>query len=141
MTIQFDSSRIKKAIEPLKNAKLTKLTATLEGAKTELPVPPDLFNVLHQIIRELEKGKTLVVSPKKQYMTTSEAAEVLDISRQHLCDLLDNGKIAIPCERLGNGHRRLRVEDVMEFREALDRKRATTLEQLAEEAQELDLGY
>ncbi|NES23518.1 MAG: helix-turn-helix domain-containing protein [Symploca sp. SIO3E6] len=74
-------------------------------------------------------------------MTTSEAAEVLDISRQHLCDLLDNGKIPIPCERLGNGHRKLRVEDVIEYREALDRKRATTLEQLAQEAQELDLGY
>jgi len=77
----------------------------------------------------------------KQHMTTSEAAEVLDISRQHLCDLLDSGKIAIRSERLGNGHRRLRAEDVIEFREALDRKRAGTLEQLAEEAQELDLGY
>lgn len=76
--------------------------------------------------------------PLDAELTTVQAAEVLNVSRPYLLKLLDQK--AIPHRKVGT-HRRIRMEDVMNYKNAIDREREKVLEQLTQEAQALDMGY
>jgi len=49
-----------------------------------------------------------------ELLSTGQAAALLGTSRQHVVDLCDSGKL--PCHRVGT-HRRVRLDDVVRFRE------------------------
>ena len=69
---------------------------------------------------------------------TTEAADLLNVSRPHLVKLLEAG--ALPHWKVGT-HRRVRRADVLASREAQRRRAEEALQDLADEAQELGLGY
>lgn len=71
-------------------------------------------------------------------LTTDEAANVLNVSRPFLIKLLEEG--SIPFRKVGE-HRRIRMEDVMAYKTAIDQEREGVLDQLVAEAQEHDMGY
>ncbi len=83
-------------------------------------------------------GKGVALVPLDAELTTVQAAEVLNVSRPYLLKLLDQK--AIPHRKVGT-HRRIRMEDVMNYKNAIDREREKVLEQLTQEAQALDMGY
>jgi excisionase family DNA binding protein len=69
-------------------------------------------------------------------LTTQEAAELLNISRPYLVKLLDVG--TIPFERpegLGS-HRRIRFEDLMEYKHKRSAERKQQLKRLTQLSQE-----
>lgn len=70
-------------------------------------------------------------------MTTQQAADLLNVSRQYLVRLLEEGRI--PFTRTGK-HRRLRIEDVLAFKEHRDRERCAGLDELARMSEEVG-GY
>jgi excisionase family DNA binding protein len=61
----------------------------------------------------------------------------VDVSRQYLVRLLDEGHIAF---RKTGKHRLLRIEDVLEFREKRDKDRRAGLRELSRMTQEFG-GY
>jgi excisionase family DNA binding protein len=71
-------------------------------------------------------------------LTTSEAADLLAVSRPYLVGLLDRGEI--PSWRTGS-HRRVRRDHVIAYRQAQQAQAADALETLTEEGLALDLGY
>ncbi len=71
-------------------------------------------------------------------LTTQQAADIFNVSRPFLISLVDDGKI--PYRKVGK-HRRIRFDDLMAYKQEIDRKRLQTLSELANEAQELNLGY
>ncbi len=71
-------------------------------------------------------------------LTTQQAADIFNVSRPFLISLVDDGKI--PYRKVGK-HRRIRCDDLMAYKQEIDRKRLQTLSELANEAQELNLGY
>jgi excisionase family DNA binding protein len=88
-------------------------------------------------VEVLSRGDALTVVPVGREVTTQQAANVLNVSRQYLVRLLDDGRI--PFRKTGK-HRRLRIEDVLSFKEGRDAERRTSLRELSRLTQELG-GY
>ena len=94
--------------------------------------------MLVQILEGMAAGKGVTLVPVDAELTTVQAADVLNVSRPFLLKLLDQK--AIPHRKVGT-HRRIRMEDVMNYKDAIDREREKVLEQLTREAQAQDMGY
>ena len=102
-----------------------------------LEIPESVFYVLERVVEVLASGDAVTVVPVGKELTTQQAANLLNVSRQYLIRLLDQG--ALPFRRTGK-HRRLRIEDVLTYRERRDRERKSALDELAQQSEELG-GY
>jgi excisionase family DNA binding protein len=69
------------------------------------------------VVEELATGDAIRIASEKQELTTQKAADLLNVSRSYLIQLLDKG--AIPYRMVGT-HRRLRLSDVLAHRARSD---------------------
>ncbi len=74
--------------------------------------------------------------PVSMELTTQEAADILNVSRQYLVRLAEDG--SIPCTKTGK-HRRLRAQDVLAYKSRRDRQRKKALSKLTQLSQEFGL--
>ena len=102
-----------------------------DGDQTELP--HSAFEALRFVIRGMAAGQTMTLVPSGKLLTTRQAAEMLQVSRPHLIKLLERGDI--PFEKVGT-HRRVRVSDVLEYREQRARSRREQLRELSQYSSE-----
>lgn len=63
---------------------------------------------------------------------------MLNVSRPHVVKLLEKGEL--PYHKVGT-HRRIFLKDLEDYKAKMDKKRRKLLEELAKQAQELDMGY
>jgi excisionase family DNA binding protein len=103
-----------------------------------LDMPPEATRLLARILTEFAKGNAVTVVPVNAELTTQEAAEFLNVSRPHLVSVLEAGKL--PFRKVGT-RRRVRLADLMRFKDIEDAKQKQALDGLAAEAQKLGLGY
>ena len=93
---------------------------------------------LTEILEHLAEGREVTVSAQPVEFSTQQAAEFLRVSRPFLVGLLEKGEI--PFRKVGT-HRRVLFADLQSYKERIDRRRLKTLEELAAQAQELEMGY
>ena len=105
-----------------------------DGAAIELP--RDIHALLVSIVENLKAGNGVSVIPLYAELTTVEAAELLNVSRPFLIKQLDAG--ALPHHLVGT-HRRLRLADVLAYRDRLDVNANDALSALSREAEDLGL--
>ena len=123
-----------------RNRPLTFRVETESEQPEQLPIqlPAGAVALLMNILEAMAAGRGVTIIPENAELTTVQAAEVLNVSRPFLIKLLEEG--AIPHRKVGK-HRRVRMEDVMAYKERVDRDREAILDQLAAQAQDLDMGY
>jgi len=116
------------------------LSFHVEAEREQPPIqlPAGAVSLLMDILEAMAAGRGVTIIPENAELTTVEAADVLNVSRPYLIKLLEDG--ALPHRKVGK-HRRVRMEDVMAYKERIDREREAVLDQLAAQAQELDMGY
>lgn len=113
---------------------LPKVTMEVEGHQVELP--GSAVQHLRRLVSRLARGQEVAVFTPQESLTTQEAAEILHVSRPYLIGLLDKG--LIPYYRL-RSHRRIRLEDLLAFRERFDAERHAALDELSRLSQEAGL--
>lgn len=99
-------------------------------------LPPSVARGLLAVLGTLAKGNAVAVVPADNELTTQEAADLLGVSRTYLVRLTDRGDL--PCRWVGT-HRRLRVEDVISYRRALQTKRHDAVREVTKESKRLGL--
>jgi len=105
-----------------------------QGRTIELPASSVV--ILVRVLEEMEKGNAVTILPVHAELTSQEAADLLNISRPSLIDLLQRGEI--PFRKVGT-HRRIRFDDVMAYKRKAEAARRAALEELAAYDQELGL--
>lgn len=114
------------------------LEATAGNETLKLRVPFGALELLRDLLHEMGKGNAVTVLPHHAELTTQEAADLLNVSRPFVVKLIDEGKL--PARKVGT-HRRIRLEDVMDYQRADDEQRRKLADELTREAQEMGLGY
>lgn len=103
-----------------------------------LRLPPKVLRLFADVLGSLAQGKAVAIMPKELDVTTQEAAMFLNVSRPYLVRLLEEGKIAY--HKVGT-HRRIRFADVLQYKENRQKISQDALQKLADQAQELKMGY
>lgn len=106
------------------------------GSSQTVRLPAAAARLLVRILEEMARGNAVTLTPVHAELTTQEAADILNISRPSLIQLLDDGKIDY--RRVGT-HRRVRFDALMQYKRQADAARRAALAELAAYDQELGI--
>ena len=101
---------------------------SLLGESEKIPLSPDEYKTISNILTALRQGKPVTVVPDEQYMTTQQAADTLNVSRPYLVKILENQEI--PFITVGN-RRRVLAKDVLAYKQKRDVERHKILEEFS----------
>ncbi len=134
-----ESSRQLATILGKRPKKVLPIQISTDGGKGEtVEIPLSAFRLLADILTQMAMGNAVSLIPIHAELTTQEAADLLNVSRPYLVDLLEQGQI--PFRKVGS-HRRILYQDLMAYKQDISRKRLKALEELAALNQELGLDY
>jgi excisionase family DNA binding protein len=109
-----------------------------EGRSVSVTVPREAFELFLEVLGQMANGNAVTIVPIHAELTTQQAADVLNVSRPFLVSMLDEGKIPF---RLVGTHRRVRVADLVEYKQKDEAHRKAVLDELTAEAEKHGLGY
>lgn len=101
-------------------------------------IPMRAMKLLAEILNQMAQGNAFVLMPVGYMLTTQQAADLLNVSRPYFVKLLEQGEI--PFTKAGR-HRRVKHGDLVAYMQKIDEESNEAMAALAEQAQELDMGY
>jgi excisionase family DNA binding protein len=125
---QFQASRVRSKGKPKAALRL--------GRQPEIQLPNALVELLVQALSQAAAGKKVSLIDEDEMISPEKAAALLQVSRPFLVKQLEAG--AMPFHWVGS-HRRLRLADVITYRQERTEKSYSALKQMREEAEELGL--
>ncbi len=109
-----------------------------DGTEQDVTIPAAAYHLLVDVLSQMAQGNAVTLIPIHAELSTQEAADILNVSRPFVVKLIESGEI--PCSRVGR-HRRIRFADLMRYKQEIDERRMQALDELAQQAQELNMGY
>ena len=106
------------------------------AAAEPVDIPTPAVRLLREILDQMAHGHGVALMPIHAELTTGEAADLLQVSRTHLVQMLDDGRI--PCRMVG-AHRRLRAADIVAYRRETETRRRSALDGLTAHDQKTGL--
>lgn len=109
--------------------------------RSDLILPRDALALLRDLLVEMAQGNAVTIVPTHAELTTQKAANIFNVSRPYLVNLVnlvEDG--TIPFSKTGT-HRRIRFQDLMSYRERRELESRAALDELISQAQEHDMGY
>lgn len=116
----------------------SRITIQRESDGESIEIPRPVFNVLMKVLAVMSDGKAFTLIPLDEELTTQRAADILNVSRPYLNKILDLGDIS---HRKVGRNRRIKFSDLLVYKNLQEVKSAAALQELADEAQELGMGY
>jgi len=111
-------------------------SAALVAGDQRVELPDEVFRVLVRVVQAMAHNKAVTVAPVSLRLTTSQAADMLGVSRQTLIRLLEQGKL--PYDQ-PNRHRLLRLSDVLAYKQNQHVETRRVLAEMTREALEAGL--
>jgi len=103
--------------------------------RTELP--EEIIPLLSAALHAMSRGQGVSLITRPEWLTTHEAGEMIACSRQHVVDLINEGKLK--ASKIGT-HRRIKLDDLIEFIEQEDKERDAAMASLITHTEEMG-GY
>jgi excisionase family DNA binding protein len=138
--LAVDSSRQLHRIMAAKRGRKTmNVTVEADGADGEsITVPASALRLFAALLTEMGKGNAVTLIPTHAELTTQQAADVLKVSRPFVVEQIEKGLIK---HRMVGTHRRILFSDLMEYKRSMDVQASKAMDELAVQAQELEMGY
>jgi excisionase family DNA binding protein len=128
-------SRLAEHFKALEHHRIRFLDESDRESET-LELPPSVVRLLLDILDHVARGNAVRLLPIHAEVTTQQAATLLNVSRPHLVQLLEDREI--PYRKVGT-HRRVRAEDVFAYKRGINRERREVLQEIGAHDQELGL--
>lgn len=111
-----------------------------ENHQTEpaIKLPPKALRVVAQVLGAMGERRLITLVPQRHELTTVEAAHFLNVSRPFVIKEIEAGRLKH--HKVGS-HRRIAYEDLVAYKLAMRDGQRQALQALADDAQELGLGY
>ena len=106
------------------------------AAGEEVEVPDTVRRLLDELVYYLARGDAIALVQVGKSLTTQRAADLLNVSRPHLIQLLERRQIPFT---MTGAHRRVRFDDLMAYKRDRDAKREDALTRLTQMSEELGL--
>ena len=107
-----------------------------DGNKHQATIPAAAYRLLVDALAQMAQGNAVSLIPIHAELTTQEAADLLNVSRPFLITQIELGEI--PHHKVGK-HRRINFNDLMVYKERIDRVTAQGLDEMVAISQELGL--
>jgi excisionase family DNA binding protein len=111
------------------------------GSLSDAPIlelPPQVLRFFADVLGAMAERQPINLIHQKHELSTQEAAAFLNVSRPFVIKELEAGRL--PYRKVGR-HRRIEYRDLMAYRDAMYRKMDDALQDLADDAQENNMGY
>jgi excisionase family DNA binding protein len=105
-----------------------------DGAQIGLPATA--AEMLRRTVHELARGRVLTLLTTGRELTTQQAADLLNVSRPYLIQLLDKGELAY---HMVGTHRRVPLDALLTYRRAWDERRDQAINELVQISEDLGL--
>lgn len=105
---------------------------------TTIELSESAFKILVEALRAMAEGNAISLALVEDEVSTQQAAELLNVSRPYVVNLLKSGQI--PYETVGR-YRRIKLQDLLDYQERRSNRRKAAMDELVAQAQELDMGY
>ncbi|HEX2013256.1 MAG TPA: excisionase family DNA-binding protein [Roseateles sp.] len=123
----------------LDQSKATTITVESEdGSLPAVQLPPQALRFFAEVLGAMSERRPVVIMPRKQELSTVEAANYLNVSRPFVIKEVEAGRIK---HRMVGSHRRIEFEDLQAYAREMRAKQAAALQGMADDARDMGLEY
>jgi len=119
-------------------AQTIRLITDGDDTQAEVELPPKALRFIADLLGLMAQRQPITLLPQKLELSTQEAANMLNVSRPFVVKEIESGKLQ--CRKVGR-HRRVLLEDLLVYQTQSRADANAALQELADQAQALNMGY